>query len=198
MSGPIEARSPEGQETDPWAFPRIYAASLTDYNAGVLHGEWIHADVGTEVVQEAIDQMLTDSPTAAQHGEVAEEWAIHDFSGFGAVHLSEHEPLERVCRIAEGIAAHGEAYAAWVANTEPEELNSESFEDQYLGEWSSEVDWGESLLDDLGLNLDHLPTIPEGLRPHVQIDVAGWVRDMRLNGEISVVESKDGIHVFWA
>lgn len=196
MSRPI-GPTPEQRESV-WDWPRIYVASLSDYNAGVLHGEWIHADVGTEAVQETIGQMLEESPTAEATGEVAEEWAIHDFSGFGSVHLSEHEPLERVCRIAEGIAAHGEAYAAWVADTEPDDLGSETFEDHYLGEWSSEVDWGESLLDDLGINLDNLPNVPEGLRPYVQIDVEGWVRDMRLNGEITVAESKDGVHVFHA
>ena len=28
--------------------PRIYVASLSDYNAGRLHGEWIDADQGAE------------------------------------------------------------------------------------------------------------------------------------------------------
>jgi antirestriction protein len=196
VTGPIEP-APERRESL-WDWPRIYVASLTDYNAGVLHGEWISAEVGAEVVRQAVDEMLAESPTARDYGEVAEEWAIHDFSGFGNVHLHEHENLERVCRIAEGLVTHGDAFGAWVTDREGDDLPSpEDFEDHFLGEWASEVDWGESLLDDLGIDLDNLQNVPEGLRPYVQVDVEGWVRDMRLGGEISVVESKAGVYVFW-
>jgi antirestriction protein len=196
MSGPVEPTPQNGKETDPWAYPRIYVASLSDYNAGILHGEWVNADVGVEVVHEVIAEMLADSPTTARYGDIAEEWAIHDYSGFGSVHLGEYESLERVCAIAQGIVAHGDAYAAWVANDESGDLSAETFEDSYLGEWGSETEWGESLLDDFGIDLDDIPGVPEGLRPYVQVDVEGWVRDMRLNGEVSFVESRAGVYVF--
>lgn len=198
MSGPVEPTPQSQQETDPWAYPRIYVASLSDYNAGILHGEWVNADAGVEVVHEVIAEMLADSPTTARYGEVAEEWAIHDYSGFGPIRLGEYESLERVCTIAEGIVAHGDAFAAWVANDDSGDMSTENFEDQYLGEWGSEAEWGESLLDDFGIDLDDIPGVPEGLRPYVQVDVEGWVRDMRLNGEISIVESKSGVYVFRA
>lgn len=187
----------EARETI-WDRPRIYVASLTDYNAGVLHGDWISAEVGAEIIEETIQQMLEESPTAERYGDVAEEWAIHDYSGFGPVRIGEHESLERVCLLAEGIVTHGEVFAAWIADREGDELPSpETFEDHFLGEWGSEAEWGESLLDDLGIDLDNLPNVPEGLRPYVQVDVEGWVRDMRLGGEITVVESKAGVYVFW-
>lgn len=43
--------------------PRIYVASLSDYTAGVLHGEWIEADQNPEDVHQAVNDMLTKSPT---------------------------------------------------------------------------------------------------------------------------------------
>jgi antirestriction protein len=45
--------------------PRIYIASLSDYNAGTLHGAWIHADQGAENIQAEVSAMLSASPTAA-------------------------------------------------------------------------------------------------------------------------------------
>lgn len=59
---------------------RIYAASLTDYNAGRLHGAWIECDGKTgDEIRDEITAMLAASPTARATGEIAEEWAIHDF-----------------------------------------------------------------------------------------------------------------------
>lgn len=195
MSGRREPGAEPGERA-PVEVPRIYVASLSDYNAGILHGEWVNPGEGAEATYEAITAMLADSPTTRRYGDVAEEWAIHDYEHFGPIRLGEYESIERVCSIAEGIVAHGDAFAAWVANDESGDLSAETFEDQYLGEWGSEVDWGESLLDDFGIDLDDLPGVPEGLRPYVQVDVEGWVRDMRLNGEVSIVESKAGVYVF--
>ena len=50
---------------------RIYVASLTDYNAGILHGAWLDFDdfESADEVKEAIDDMLKASPTALVSGE---------------------------------------------------------------------------------------------------------------------------------
>jgi antirestriction protein len=71
--------------------PRIYAASLSDYNNGRLHGAWIDADQDPEAIGEAIEEML-----AGSHYGPAEEFAIHDTDGFGPVRLSEYESLEDI------------------------------------------------------------------------------------------------------
>lgn len=89
--------------------PRIYVASLSDYNAGRLHGAWIDAVQEIDELHGAIADMLAGSSTGR-----AEEWAIHDYEGFGPVELSEYESLANVARLARGIAEHGPAYAAWV------------------------------------------------------------------------------------
>ena len=44
----------------------------------------------------------------------AEEWAIVDYEGFGAYKVDEWTSFMTVSLIAQGIAEHGEAYAAWV------------------------------------------------------------------------------------
>jgi len=41
--------------------PRIYVASLADYNAGRLHGCWIDADQSADAIRDEIAQMLAES-----------------------------------------------------------------------------------------------------------------------------------------
>lgn len=44
--------------------PRIYVASLSDYNAGTLHGKWIDADQSAEDIQaDGGDIWTADAPS---------------------------------------------------------------------------------------------------------------------------------------
>ena len=179
--------------------PRIYLASLTDYNAGILHGRWVDADHDTEILHEATQEMLAKSPTAARYGEPAEEWAIHDFEGFGNVRLREFQSLDEVSQLAQGIVEHGQAFGVWwedIRDMAPEDDTDHTFEHRFEGEFSSTIEWAESLLDGMGVSLDYFPGVPEGLWPYVQLDLEGWVRDMEINGEIQVVEGGCGVYVF--
>ena len=70
------------QRTSP--SPRIYVASLSDYNAGQLHGKWIDADQEASNILGAVHAMLSASTEP-----YAEEWAIHDYEGFGDLRLGQ-------------------------------------------------------------------------------------------------------------
>ena len=76
----------------------IYVACLASYNNGILHGRWIDAAQGVNGMQNAINAMLDASPIAD-----AEEWAIHDYEGFGSIRLSEYAGLDTVAELAEFI-----------------------------------------------------------------------------------------------
>ena len=181
--------------------PRIYVASLSDYNAGILHGRWIGADQPGDEIHEDIAVMLADSPTTRRYGEVAEEWAIHDYEGFGPVRLGEYERIEQVAALARGIVAHGDAFAAWWAMDPPNETDDDeleaTFEEHYLGEYGSVEEYAEQMLEDLGIDVDDLPGVPEGIRPYVRVDVEAYARDLQMGGDISTVESTRGVYVFW-
>jgi UDP:flavonoid glycosyltransferase YjiC (YdhE family) len=42
---------------------QIYVASLSDYNAGILHGKWIELEgKTTDEIQKEIEQILAESP----------------------------------------------------------------------------------------------------------------------------------------
>ncbi len=182
--------SEQAGEQDRGLVPRIYVASLSDYNAGRLHGVWMEAAQDPEGLHDQIDRMLQASPTPG-----AEEWAIHDYEGFGNFQVPEYEALEWVSAVATGIAEHGGAFAAFAAfvNDEPEGLKQ--FEEAYRGHWDSLTDYAESLLDDLGAT-EVLEQVPEWLQPYVELDSAGFARDLELGGDIRAVEGDGGVWIF--
>ena len=77
------------------ARPRFFAASLSDYNNGILHGEWIDASADVSAMRAEVDEMLTRSPSHALFGEPAEEWVIADSDGFVGV-LDAHTTVEEI------------------------------------------------------------------------------------------------------
>lgn len=129
--------------------PRIYVASLSDYNAGRLHGKWFDvtdfAD-GSDLYDAVKEQVLDTSKEM-----VAEEWAIHDYEGFSGLSISEYENFDNVVALAEAIEEHGGALAAWLDNDSsrgPEDI--EQFLEQFCGEWDSEKAYTEDFICECG------------------------------------------------
>jgi antirestriction protein len=191
---PIHAtQQPDQREAEPQAvMPRVYAASLTDYNNGILHGRWLDAAVEADELQAGIAAMLAESPTMRRYGEPAEEWAFHDYEGFGSVRLGEFTSVETISRLAKGITEHGPAFAAWAshAGTEPKMLRL--FDDMYRGEWPSVHDYAAYLIDELGVErrLDDL--LDEWTRSLVKVDIDGFAHDLEHSGDIFTVEAPSG------
>jgi antirestriction protein len=170
--------------------PRIYVASLSDYNAGRLHGIWLEA-TEVETVREGVGRMLKASPAGA-----AEEYAIHDFEGFSRYLPSESADFEVVCAIGAAIVEHGRVFTAYLEHVGfPADLERlrellEGFGESYQGPYEGVEDWAGQYLDDVGL----LQQVPESLRGY--IDLESWALDAELNGDIVSVEFEDQTHVF--
>jgi antirestriction protein len=160
---------------------------LAAYNNGRLHGEWIDADQSPGELHEAVQQML-----AASSDLGAEEWAIHDYEGFGALRLSEWESFERISAIATGIAEHGEAFAAWMSyDSERDPVDTAAFVDAYRGEWDSLRDYAENYADATGM----FDIAERGGSPYVVVDIDMLTRDLDI--ELYSVESAQRtIYVF--
>lgn len=171
--------------------PRIYVASLSDYNAGILHGDWIEADQELGELSEAVQAMLERSPTAG-----AEEFAIHDFEGFGLYRPGEYDSLDWISRVARGIVEHGPAFGAWADNCTHDDEALERFDDAYIGEWDSVAAYAEELVDDLGLLRAVEDAVPDMLQPYVRIDIDGFAHDLELSGDLTVVEHARGVWLF--
>lgn len=167
--------------------PRIYVADLAAYNAGILHGAWIDADQSTEDIQAAVNDMLAASPEP-----LAEEWAIHDYEGFGSLALSEWESFERIAAIAAGIAEHGDAFTAWLSYdscNDPSDIHA--FENAYCGEWPSLHAYAEDWADSAGL----YDIAEKAGSPYIVVDADMLERDLDI--ELYTVDAADGgVYVF--
>lgn len=182
--------SPE-REPEPRPKPRIWIGSLSDYNAGRLHGEWFDAAVSDDELYASLRRILETSPEPD-----AEEWAIFDSDEFGAYRVGEHDQLERVAQVARGIAEHGWPFAAWAELHDGDPGMLDSFEDSYMGEYESTEAWAEEVLGDLGIE-EALGKAAPHLLPYISIDFAGWARDAQMGGDVHIESSPDGgIYVF--
>lgn len=167
---------------------RIYVASLTDYNAGILHGAWLDFDdfESADEVKEAVEDMLKASPTALRYplGGPAEEYAIHDFEGWCGIRLGEYESIDALWRAykvlskmldddkrePEAIRAYVDYMGAGIAEIDDE--FRDGFDDRFSGRWDCEADFAEDLLTDCGM----LDEVPEWARGY--IDYERFARDL--------------------
>lgn len=180
------------EERDPRSATRIYVASLSDYNDGRLHGTWLDAEAEPDELNDGIQAMLAGSPMGG-----AEEWAIHDYEGFGPLRLGEYESVATISQIGQGIAEHGAAYAHWASICGTDDRDELArFDDTYLGHWPSIGEYAENLLDDLGINdaIEH--AVPESLQPYVTVDVDGFARDLEYSGDVTSSEGDNGVYLF--
>jgi antirestriction protein len=169
--------------------PRIYVADLAAYNAGILHGAWIDATQDEDDIRAEIQQMLAQSPEPG-----AEEFAIHDYEGFGDLRLSEFEDIAAVSRVAQLLSEHGEVFAAVVSHFGgPRYLDDavRAMEENYQGAYKSLEDWAYELGQDTGTGCN------EYYEQYVDWERVG--RDAELGGDVFTVETDDGMtHVFWS
>lgn len=166
--------------------PRIYVACLASYNNGTLHGAWIDC---TDVEQMATDitKMLAASPT-----ESAEEYAIHDTDGFGdaATLIGEHTDLATVAQIAEGIAEHGDPWAAYAAHQGDADAASD-FEEAYCGQWDTFAEYAADFVDSTGM----LSGIDDTVARYFDYD--SFANDLE-HDYIVCDDGTGGVHVFMA
>lgn len=209
--------------------PRIYVASLSDYNNGILHGEWIDAAQDADDIRTEISTMLrgskfpnvtVDCPECDGNGErdiiggvepcwhckgtgktpSAEEWAIHDFEGFGNWKMSESESIDAVAAYANAIDQLDEddatAFSAWFDNSDANmdddaDTMIEKFREVYQGCFDSLGDYAADWIEQTG----GLPKdLPDYIRNHINYDGIG--RDFELGGDIWTHEEGGQVYVF--
>lgn len=165
--------------------PRIYVACLAAYNTGRLHGQWIDANQSPEELAEDVKAMLAASPVPH-----AEEFAVHDYEGFGGAKVDEHASLKSVAELAALVVDYGDAAVAALAYFAGLEEAREAVTERYQGSASSLAEWAETYLDESG----QLETVPDAFRSY--IDFERYATDLQLGGEIVAVEHNGAVHVF--
>ncbi len=163
---------------------QIYVVCLSSYNNGILFGEWIDATCNVEDIQEQIKQLLAKSPTPG-----AEEFAIHDYRGFGSLHIKRDESIEKVQEKALFIVEHGDLGAEVLAYHRGNlYYATEALEEYYVGEYESELDYAAYLFDEL-----YLHEIPKSVRDY--ISYTRFQRDIFIDDYFSL-EVNGSCHIF--
>ena len=164
--------------------PKIYIADLAAYNAGYLHGVWIDATEDLETVQEQINAMLAGSPV-----EHAEEYALHDYEGFGSLHLSEYTGIKELLALAEFIEENPELGTELLSHFCGDIEEAQNALDNYAGRYDSLADFAQDLTEDT-------TEIPKHLEFY--IDYERMARDMEMSGDVYTITGDDHqMHVFW-
>jgi antirestriction protein len=172
--------------------PRIYVASLSDYNNGELHGAWIDAAQDVEELEETVERLLAES-----RQPYAEEFAIFDYEDFGPFRIHEYESLSNVARLAQGIAEHGVAFAHFASIVEStDEDRLRHFDEAYAGHYEDLAEYGETVIEGCGFTETLDEAVPELLAPYVRVDAEAFARDMEMGGMIGTSPGDGGIYVF--
>lgn len=163
----------------------IYVADLAAYNAGFLHGVWIDATDNLENIQAQVRAMLAASPEPD-----AEEYAIHDYEGFGGYQLSEYEGLEAAHRVACFIAEYPKIGGELLNQLGSVEEARRVAEEDYYGCYGSLADYVQELTEET-------TDIPQHLAFYIDYERMG--RDMEMNGDVFTLQTAhDEVHVFWS
>jgi antirestriction protein len=166
--------------------PRIYVACLAAYNNGRLHGGWIEVEDDADAVREAVAAMLKASPVAD-----AEEYAIHDYEGFGGVEIAEYAGIDRVVAIAAFLRERGRLGALVLEHLGGDlDAAADALDEQYRGVFASLADCFQELTEETTV-------IPQSLRLYIDYEAMG--RDAQLSGDVFTLETAhDEVHVFWS
>lgn len=175
--------------------PKIYVASLADYNSGYLHGVWIALDECTDLdnVTEQVATMLKESPAVARGLScLAEEYAIHDYEDFEGYQVQEHTPLSEVVEIAAAIAEHGEPFAKFLNDHghESVEESVENFTDRLCGTWDSAGDFAWDDFESCSPEAYATATLCDWVR----FDPEAYVRAHEMDG-YEFIETASGVTV---
>lgn len=182
---------------------QIYVADLAAYNAGHLHGRWIVLeayDFDPEAVHERIKEILARGAKrfGAETLSVHEEYAIHDYEGFGPIKIEEYASIEKVCELAETLDAlesNGEGVAFGIFLDKVESLDSfdslddavEAFRDAYRGSQSLK-DYAYEYVEECILS-----EMDKSIRLTIEtyFDYEAFARDMRYDGYTEVYDHGD-------
>ena len=163
---------------------RIYVACLAAYNGGRLHGVWIDATDELDDIQEQVNTMLKESPEPD-----AEEWAIHDYEGFGGYSVSEYSGFEELHNVASFIEEYPEIGGELLDHCSDIEEAKKAMEENYAGCHKSLADFAEELTEET-------TEIPEHLRFYIDYEKMG--RDMEMSGDVYTIETGyEEVHIFW-
>ncbi|MEV8022472.1 antirestriction protein ArdA [Streptomyces sp. NPDC086554] len=170
---------------------QIYAACLAAYNNGILHGEWIDATQDPDSINHEIQLMLERSPIKG-----AEEYAIHDYDGFGGISLGEYESLDDLHLIALAL----DDFPAVVVSHFHGEVDTEDLyetcQDRFIGTVEEEIGPEENAYGAYIIEQeDHYwENLPKEYHSHMRAIAISEAQDRLLSGESALYEGRGTWH----
>lgn len=153
----------------------IYLASLSDYNNGLLIGQWYDIekyDSYNDILADFIIYLNTLNQIDPTN--FREEWDVHDTAGLGNHYYS--DDIDMIIKaLKEDISI--DAFISYLDRFGSGSIDD--FNDKYLGEWGSIKEYAEDYIESTGL----LESIPETLRYY--FDYGAYARDLEYSGDVS-------------
>lgn len=143
--------------------PALYVGTYRKYNNGDLSGMWIDLvscgdyDTFCEVCRELHKDEEDPEYMYQDCDNLPEQW--YSESGIN------EDTFDRIIEWAELDEDEREAYEAYMDVRCDNSVTIEDFREHFCGEWNSEYDFTECLIDDLGI----LDDVPESLRSYFDI-----------------------------
>lgn len=132
--------------------PRIYVADLAAYNAGQLVGQWIDLEDGSDLDHDDFVEWIN----AVVQGEILrpghEEWAIHDYEGFGTIKIDEYDSFDTIVNHVQRMGDESGKYFAWISNSPGDADNFDP--DKVDGPYESVEQWFDQYIDSYWGSLD--------------------------------------------
>ena len=162
---------------------KIYVACLKSYNNGILHGKWVDATKEVDEIDSEITTMLKELSFRA-----AEEWAIHDYDGFGDLRLGEYPSLTSIHKIALFLQEHEELGEKLLNYTGCDIDHAQNLiDDNYLGKYEGIGDYAREMTKSC-------TEIPHSIEYYIDYDSMG--KDMLLDDLFTLETDYNEVHVF--
>ena len=197
------SKAPETVETI--VAPAIYVADLAAYNSAILFGKWISlSGKDSDEVYEEINAMLAEGTKLYSEKHTLngahEEFAIHDYEGFGPIKVGEYDSISDLIEHVERMDDDPDKYFAYIDATGGD--GDGYVPDNASGPYDDEEEFAWEMMDmitgDKTLS-DYLESkgIPGGLAMAIEFDAKDFMFSGRCNGEFSTGSYGGKHYVFY-
>lgn len=182
--------------------PAIYVADLAAYNSAILFGKWISlSGKDSDEVYEEINAMLAEGTLrfgletmSSKH----EEFAIHDYEGFGPIKVNEYASISDLVEHVERMSDDPAKYFAYLSAVDEDGDGYDP--DEVMGPYDSREDYSWEMLD-IALDSADLTSYLEKLgvpfANYFKFDAKDFAFSESCNGAVSFGEYEGKTYVIY-
>jgi antirestriction protein len=169
--------------------PRIYVADLAAYNSGRLVGQWIDLEDGSDLDHDEFVLWLA----AVIDSEILlpghEEWAIHDYEGFGPITVGEYDSLDTIASHVERMGDDPAKFFAYIdamGTYCADQYDPDTVDGPYASEEAYADEWLENTIGTVDVvEWARENGMPEALTYGLRFDTEAFIYALRCNTAIT-------------